>query len=148
MEKTCQQSNSSVTPKRPRVLIFILCILFAISMILLVVSIRGILRSHEIRRRIEPLIKQSLELNEQIDTQQAAVLEEGRAIAEELKKPQEQRAANLGQRLKVNTERTEAIRALIKQQQKTIEILQKTEEELGIVPKKESSEAKAVMEKY
>jgi vacuolar-type H+-ATPase subunit I/STV1 len=147
-KETCQQSNPSVLSKIRRIFLLGLIVLIVISLMFLPTLLKGIRHRLEIPQRIELLMKQSLELSEQIDTQQTAVIEENMAIAEELKKPQEQRATNLDKRLNVNAQRTEAIRELIKQQQETLDILRKTEEELGIVPKKENPEAKAVLEKY
>lgn len=148
MEKKDQQSISSIWPRIRRIFLLGLIVLILIVVMNIPTVLHGVRHRQAIRQRIEPLMKQSLELSEQIDTQQTAVNDEYIRIAQELKKPKEQQAADLDKQIELNMERTQAIRKLIKQQRETIDQLRKIEEGLGIVPKKESPEAKAVMEKY
>jgi hypothetical protein len=148
MEKKDQQSISSIWPRIRWIFLLGLIVSMVLSLMYLPTMLLGIRRHHELPMRIELLMKQGLELSEQIDTQQSAVNDEYIRIAQELKKPKEQQVADLDKQIQLNMERTQAIRELIKQQRETIDQLRKTEEALGIVPKKESTEAKAVMEKY
>jgi cell division protein FtsL len=148
MEKTCQQSNLRSGRKSLQASEVLLCILIAAVLFYAVVLIHHERRSQFVRRHIGPMIKQSLELALQIDTQQAAVNDINIRIAQELKKPKAEQGADLDKQIQLNAERTEAIQTLIKQQRELLDTLQKWQQELGIVPKKESPEAKAVMEKY
>jgi hypothetical protein len=147
MEKTCQQSNSSVTPKMSRMFKSYMCILFVVMVILLAMSIRGIKRSHALGQ-LNDLLKQSVEYSQQCNTQLMAISEESIRIAQELKMPKEQQPANLQERMKLNAERNQELAKLIKQHEELLDTMRKIQEELGIVPKKESSESKAVLEKY
>jgi hypothetical protein len=65
-----------------------------------------------------------------------------------LKKPIQQQGANLEGRLKLNAERADAIRGLLKEQQRVLDNLRKVEEEMEIIAKEQSTETKAVLEKY
>jgi len=121
--------------------------MFVVMVILLAMSIRGIQRSHAIGQ-LNDLLKQSMELNRQSITQLTAINEEFIQIAQELKKPKEQQPANLQERIKLNAERNQDLERLIKQNEELIDTMRKIQEASGIVPKKENSEAKAVLEKY
>jgi hypothetical protein len=148
MEQIHPQSNPSIMPRIRRIFSLGLIVLMVISLLFLPTLLKGIRHRLEIPQRIELLMKQSLELSEQIDTQQAAVNDENIRIAQELKRPKEEQAADLDKQIQLNMERSQAVRGLIKQQRETLETLRKTQEALGIVPKKETSETKAVLEKY
>jgi phosphoglycolate phosphatase-like HAD superfamily hydrolase len=148
MEKMHLKSNSCTGKKSLQASEVLLCILIVLVCWVAIAVIGNELRSRFVRRQIWPMINQSLELALQIDTQQAAVNNEIIRITQELKKPKEEQAADLNKRIQLNAERTEAIQTLIKQQRELLDTLQKRQEEYGIVPKKESSEAKAVLEKY
>jgi hypothetical protein len=148
MEPINQLSGPSLLGMLRRIFLIILGVLIIIVLITLPDVFFGIRKQEEYRQKIAPMIKQSLELALQIDTQQAAVNEDNTRIAQELKKPKEEQPADLDKQIQLNMERTQAIRGLIKQQQETIDNLRKIEEGLGIIPKKDSPEAKAVLEKY
>jgi hypothetical protein len=148
MEQIHQQNNRSILSIIRRIFLLGLIILIVILVMNIPTVLHGIRHRLEIPQCIELLMKQSLELSEQIDTQQTAVNEENIRIARELKKSKEEQAADIDKRMQLNNERTEAIKGLIKQQRETIAQLRKVEEDFGIIPKKDNPEAKAVMEKY
>jgi len=137
--------------KTERIWLYISCFLLAFSIFLSTRAVQGIRRTNQLmqnQKQTQLLMDESLQLTQQINAELWAAIEENKAIGEELKKPLDQRPADLDQRQLLLMQRNEGIQKLLDQQQAIIEQIQEIQKQNGMTPETESPETKAVLEKY
>jgi len=137
--------------KTERIWLYISCFLLAFSILLSARAVQGIRRTNQLmqtQKQAQLLMDESLQLTQQINAELWAAIEENKAIGEELKKPLDQRPADLDQRQLLLMQRNEGIQKLLDQQQAIIEQIQEIQKQNGMTPETESPETKAVLEKY